>query len=81
VWVANGNGTISQFSNTGTPVSVSAGYTGSFSMAAGGIAIDLSGNVWITTPISNTVTEIVGGGAPAAPLSTAVTNAKTGARP
>jgi hypothetical protein len=80
-WVANGNGTISQFSNTGTAVSASGGYTGNSTAAAGGIAIDLSGNVWISTPTANTVTEVIGGAAPVAPLSVAVTNVTTGAKP
>jgi hypothetical protein len=69
VWVANAGGTVSVLSNTGAAVSPSAGYSGPGSAPAG-IAIDISGNVWIPSSTANTVTMILGGAAPVAPLAT-----------
>ncbi|WP_176441919.1 protease pro-enzyme activation domain-containing protein [Granulicella rosea] len=90
VWVANGNNSVSELTSTGTAISPSTGYTGVTTATTGGatnysapagIAIDLSGNVWVSNSTANTVTEILGAATPAAPLSTAVTNVTTGARP
>jgi sugar lactone lactonase YvrE len=80
IWVTNGNGTISLFSNNGAPLSPPTGYTGNTS-SPGGIAIDTSGNVWISNTGNNTVTQVLGTAAPAAPLSSAVTNLTTGQLP
>jgi hypothetical protein len=46
-----------------------------------GVAIDISGNIWIADSQSNTVHEIVGGGLPTQPLATAVTNKTPGTEP
>ncbi len=46
-----------------------------------GVAIDLSGNVWISDSQSNTVHEIVGGGLPTQPLANAVTSKTPGTEP
>ena len=85
VWITNNNGTLSLFSNTGTALSPASGFTGVTSTGTGysaptGIAIDASGNVWVANS-NNTMIEVLGGAAPAAPLSTAITNNTTGARP
>ncbi len=80
IWVVNGNNTVSVFNNAGVPVSSVAqpvaGTTG-----ANAIAIDNSGNLWITGSTSDTLTEIIGGAAPVAPLANAAAAATTGARP
>jgi len=81
VWVVNGNNSISQFSNAGGALSPSTGFTDSSLSTPKGIAVDLSGSVWITNKGSNSVTRILGGAAPAAPLSTAAANKTTGAKP
>jgi hypothetical protein len=78
LWVANGNGVISQISNAGATVSTTAGST---TAAPSGIAIDSSGNVWVANPTANTVDEIIGGAVPSAPLSNAVQTATPGVAP
>jgi len=47
----------------------------------GGVAIDISGNVWVTDSQSSTVHEIIGGAAPAEPLANAVQSATPGTEP
>jgi sugar lactone lactonase YvrE len=47
----------------------------------GGVAIDVSGNVWVSDSQSNTVHEIIGGAAPAEPLANAVQSATPGTEP
>jgi hypothetical protein len=81
VWIANGNNTVSEFSNIGTALSPSSGYTNTSLSTPTGIAIDLSGSVWIANKGNNSVTRILGAAAPAAPLSTAAANKTTGAKP
>jgi hypothetical protein len=68
-------------SGSGAAVSPSTGYTGAGLSTPGGIAVDLSGNVWVSNATDNSVTEIIGAAGPAAPLSTAITNGTSGARP
>jgi len=97
VWVSNSgtviateNGasdtfnTVCEFNNAGTLISSSIGY-GPHGISTGrGIAVDLSGNVWVTSYGStySTVTEIVGAAVPAvAPLSKALFNGTVGTRP
>jgi hypothetical protein len=65
-WVANGNGTIVVLSNNGATTATIAdtGLT-----TPRGVAIDSSGNVWVANQTANTVDEIIGGAAPAAPLA------------
>jgi len=81
VWVVNGNGTISLFSNTGSVLSPTGGFADGSLSAPGSIAIDQSGSVWIANKSGNSLTRILGAAAPASPLSTAVANNSTGARP
>ncbi len=81
IWVANGNGSVSVLSGAGAGVSPSTGYTGAGLSTPGGIAVDVSGNVWVSNTSDNSVTEILGVAGPVAPLSTAVKNGTTGARP
>jgi hypothetical protein len=52
IWVANGNGTLSAFSNAGVALSTSSGYSGGGS----GIAIGTSANVWSGTAGGTTLT-------------------------
>ncbi|ADW69215.1 IPT/TIG domain-containing protein [Granulicella tundricola] len=78
VWVANSNGTVTVLSSVGTAVSTTQGST---TAAPTGIAIDISGNVWITNNAANSVDEVIGGAVPTSPLSTSVTKNTTGARP
>jgi sugar lactone lactonase YvrE len=86
VWVTNNNGSLSLFSNAGAALSPTTGFTGVTSAGTGysaptGIAIDASGNVWVANSSNNTLMEVLGGAAPVAPLSTALTTNTTGARP
>jgi hypothetical protein len=79
VWETNfvtGGGTVSEMSNTGTPISPSAGFAHTFS-GASGLAIDRSGDVWIgnsgataSPTAQGYITEIVGQAVPVfTPLS------------
>jgi hypothetical protein len=80
VWVANATGTVSELTNAGAATTPATGYCGtSGSPSAGGcgaastpagIAIDISGSVWIPSKTANTVTRILGVAAPVAPLAT-----------
>jgi streptogramin lyase len=64
VWTANsGNNSVSEFSNTGAPLSGSTGYPVGTSTAPAAIAIDVSGNAWVANSGNNTVSEIAPGGA------------------
>jgi len=82
VWIANTNGSVSALSNTGTALSPGTGYpAAATSSSSGGIAVDLSGDVWVTSSSGNTVTEILGAAAPVAPLSTSLANKTVGATP
>jgi hypothetical protein len=55
VWVP-GNGNVAELSNTGTPLSPAAGYSASVSASAG-IAIDGSGDLWLSS-LSGSVCEL-----------------------
>ncbi len=73
VWAANRGSTatsapyppsvISEFSSAGVPISPSTGYQAGLNLSLS-IAIDGSGNVWVTNASLNTVTEFVGTGSP-----------------
>jgi sugar lactone lactonase YvrE len=78
VVAANGNGSTVVFSNTGAIVSTTQGST---SAGGSGVAIDISGNIWVTNSAANSVDKIVGGAAPVAPLANAVLSATPGAKP
>jgi len=81
VWVTNSNNSVSLFSNAGTALSPSTGFTDTSLSAPNGIAVDLSGSVWIANTGNNSVTRILGAAAPAAPLATAAANKTTGEKP
>jgi len=81
VWVANGNGSVSQFTNLGTAISPSGGYTGGALSSPTGIAVDQAGNVWVSNGGNNSITEIIGAAAPVAPVTAAVTNNTVGVKP
>jgi streptogramin lyase len=92
VWVTNGNGigtgstnfTICEFNSSGTLISNSTGYGLHGLNTARGIAIDPSGNVWVSNynTLATSVTEIVGAAVPSAtPLVYAIKNSKVGTRP
>lgn len=98
VWVSNTNSTtttvngtsgqpiytVCEFNNAGTLISSGTGF-GPHGITTGrGIAVDLSGNVWVTsyTTGTNTVTEIVGAAVPVVnPISVAAKNSTVGTRP
>ncbi len=104
-WYANvGNQSVTVFKNNGaptyfgysvgTPISPSTGYTAGGTMCEPQkIAIDPSGDVWVTnsgtnctstsgTPVTYSVTELIGVAAPTyTPLSAATLNNKLGAKP
>jgi streptogramin lyase len=82
IWIANSNGTISEFSNAGAPLTPSTGITSSGVAGPSSVAVDMSGNVWITNNTDNSLTEVIGGGAPTTtPLSVATQNATQGTKP
>ena len=81
VWVANGNSSVSQFTNLGTALSPSGGYTGGGLSSPTGVAVDQAGNVWVSNGGNNSITEIVGAATPVAPVTQAVTNNTVGAKP
>jgi len=79
IWVANSGGTVSVLSNTGAAVSPATGYCGpvqtptgycASANTPGGIAIDISGSVWVPSKTASTVTRILGAAAPVVPLAT-----------
>jgi hypothetical protein len=78
LWTTNGSGTLTSVSTSGTPLSTSNNSTGTASSA---IAIDISGNIWLTNPTANTVDEIIGGAVPVQPLATAVQSATPATKP
>jgi hypothetical protein len=78
VLIANGNGQTETISNAGAVVSTTQGST---SAGGSGVAIDLSGNVWVTNPTSNSVDEIIGGATPVTPLANAVSTGTPATKP
>jgi hypothetical protein len=64
VWVANGNGSLSHFSNGGTVISPSNGFVDSSLSTPTGIVLDGAGNVWISNGGNASITEFIGGAAP-----------------
>ena len=82
VWIANiVSGSVSELSSSGGAISGTNGYTSdALNDNPIGVAIDPSGNVWVSC--LDRVVELVGAGTPAVtPLSTAVANSKLGQRP
>jgi polygalacturonase/sugar lactone lactonase YvrE len=78
IWITNGSGMVSGFSNAGAAVSSKQTST---TTAPSGVAIDISGNLWVTNSGANTVDEVIGGAAPVVPLATAVQNGAPAAKP
>jgi polygalacturonase len=82
VWVVNGNNTITVLNSSGAAISPSTGYQGLGISTPTGIAIDRSGAVWISNAGDNSVTEIIGGGAPVTtPTVTGTSTSTLGTRP
>lgn len=81
VWVANADATVSQFSNAGAALSPTVGFTGGGLSSPTGIAVDQAGNVWVSNGGNNSITEIIGAGAPVAPVTAAITNTTEGEKP
>jgi DNA-binding beta-propeller fold protein YncE len=84
VWTANpGSNSISEFNSGGTAISAN-GYQASMS-GPSQLAIDPSGNVWVTdynNGSGNSLTEFIGAAAPVVtPVSVAVKNGQLGSRP
>ena len=89
VWVANnllatgkpGN-SVTELNNSGAAFSPSTGFIGGAMSSPFSLAIDGSGNVWVSNNTGNSVTEIVGAAAPVVtPLALAVKNNTLGTRP
>jgi hypothetical protein len=89
-WIANthfgspANGDLSEFSQSGQVQSPNAGYTSSTmsSTSPMALAIDGSGDVWVTNNGNSSVTEFIGAGVPViTPLAVGVENNKLGTRP
>jgi hypothetical protein len=81
VWITNGNNTISAVSQAGAAVSPSGGYAVT-TTAPTSINVDSAGNLWITSSGDNSVTEVIGAGAPVTtPMTTSVSNGTVAARP
>jgi subtilase family serine protease len=72
LWIANANGDVSELSGTGAGISPSSGYQGANKKFLAGVAVDISGDVWLTSPQTNSVTELLGAGAPMVPLAVAL---------
>ena len=78
----NGTNTLSELSNTGTLLSGSTGYLVTGLDNPISLAIDGSGNVWVTNANGNSLTEVVGAAAPVVtPLAAAVANGTIAIRP
>ena len=90
-WIENTNaslttpGLLSEFSNGGTAITPSTGYTSSTLISNTtpvGMAIDGSGDVWVANSGNSTVTEFIGAAVPVTtPLSYGVANSLLGTRP
>jgi len=82
IWVANGNGTLSAFTNSGTALSPAQGLGGGGMSAPTAIAIDTSGSIWVANSGNNSVTEFLGATDPVVtPLASAVATGTLGAKP
>ena len=82
VWVTDGNNAVSLFSNAGAAISPSGGIMDPTLLSSpAGIAVDLAGSVWVANTGNSSLTRILGGAAPVAPLATAAANGTSGARP
>jgi PKD repeat protein len=76
VWITNTSSfgssntpSLSKFSNTGTPLSPSTGFTGGGLKQPYGIAIDGGGNIWVTNTGAYDISEFSNSGAPISPAT------------
>jgi hypothetical protein len=91
VWITNygssalnySDGVVLEFSNAASILSPFNGYTAGGTLSGpGGMAIDGSGDVWISNSLGNNITEIIGSAVPVVtPLSVGVKTNSLGARP
>ncbi len=83
IWVANsGNNSVSEFLNSGTAQSGTAGYGAAALSGPSSILIDGTGGVWVSNKTANSVTHIIGAATPVVtPLSTAVAAGTVGTEP
>ena len=65
----------------GTSLSPAGGYVGGGIANPNGIAVDISGDVWISNAANNSVTEILGGAVPVTPVTSGVANSTPDAMP
>jgi len=78
VWVMGfGQKYVTEFSNSGTPLTPAGGYAGGFGSSGGNrLAIDGSGNIWMAISGGNSVVEMIGVATPV--VTPVVVAAKTG---
>jgi streptogramin lyase len=87
IWVANqGNNSISAFSNAGTALTPTTGYTGlttpSDFATPTSLVLDTTGGIWVTNKSTNSITHVFGAATPVTtPLSQAVTSSTLGTKP
>jgi hypothetical protein len=77
VWIANGNNSVSLFSNTGSARSSATGFTGGGLSAPTSIAIDSAGNVWVGNSGNNSLTQFLGATDPVVTPTAAAAGAGT----
>jgi hypothetical protein len=82
VWVGSFKSeSLVEFSNAGVVLSGSAGYRSGDQLSIVGVAVDGSGDVWLTTA-DNAINKIIGAGTPVVtPLAVGVKNNMLGTRP
>jgi streptogramin lyase len=80
LWITNAGNSyaLSEFANTGSPITGTSGYQGGVLNAPSFLAIDASGDVWIPNAGNNTVTELIG---VATPVVTPLSAQRPGTRP
>jgi hypothetical protein len=73
---------VSEFSNSGATLSPPTGFMGGFLNEPLAVAVEGSGNVWVSNVSSRNITEFVGAAVPVVtPLSVGVKNGTLGTRP
>jgi hypothetical protein len=73
---------VTAITNAGTAISGTGGYTGGSMSTPYGLAVDMSGNVWVGNAGANRLVELIGAATPVvAPLSVAAGASKLGTRP
>jgi streptogramin lyase len=83
LWIANsGNNSVSEFLNSGTAQSGTAGYGTAALSGPSAVIVDGTGGVWVTNKTGNSLTHIIGAATPVVtPLSTAVSTGSVGVKP